>query len=202
MERVILPPELPHFEKYYRYAGCFSPPECVELIRIAESKGMAPGAIGNAANTAPVIDTSYRCAMTAHITPDDAPWAFHNLMQKVAWANAEYRFDLHGFYEDIGVMRYDAPDTLNTQPGHYRWHQDFGGGVYSRRKVSIVALLSDPVEFDGGELRLFNQGDEMADLSQKGDMVMFPSWTPHCVTDVTFGRRYSLVAWVSGARFR
>jgi PKHD-type hydroxylase len=202
MERIMLPPELPHFETHYRYAGCFSAPECAELIRLAEAKGMQLGSIGNGAKSVPVVDTSYRCALTARITPDDAPWAFKNLIEKVTWANAEYRFDLHGLYEDIGVMRYDAPEVEGKPAGHYRWHQDFGGGIYSRRKVSIVALLNDPIQFSGGELRLFNSGETVAALNEPGDMVMFPSWTPHCVTDVTAGRRYSLVAWVSGARFR
>lgn len=198
--RVILPPELPHFEKYYRYAACFSPPECAELIKMAEAKGMVPGTIGNGANSVPQIDPAYRQVMTARILPEDAQWAFDNLIQKVTWANAEYRFNLHGMYEDIGIMRYDEP-TAEQPAGHYRWHQDFGGGIYSRRKISIVSLLSSPTDFTGGELHLFNESDQAADLSQQGDMVMFPSWTSHCVTEVTKGQRYSLVAWVAGKRF-
>lgn len=201
MTRSILPPELPHFEKYYRYAACFSPPECAELIRLAEAKGMTPGSIGNGLGSIPHVDTAYRQVVTARLTPDDAQWAFDNLIQKTTWANVEYKFDLHGLYEDIGIMRYDEPSA--EQPaGHYNWHQDFGGGVFSRRKISIVGLLSSPTDFIGGELHLFNESDAVADLSQQGDMVMFPSWTPHCVTDVSHGVRYSLVAWVSGARFR
>jgi predicted 2-oxoglutarate/Fe(II)-dependent dioxygenase YbiX len=31
---------------------------------------------------------------------------------------------------------------------------------------------------------------------------MFPSWTPHCVSNITRGTRYALVAWVHGTPFR
>lgn len=200
--RIILPEELPHFVDYYRYERCFSPPECAELIRIAESKEMGPGSVGIAMGQTPVVDCSIRQALTVRITPEDAPWAFDNLRQKVQWANADYKLDLHGLYEDIGIMRYDASGAGDSVPGHYNWHQDFGGGTASHRKISVVSLLSDPRDFEGGELRLFTASDLKADLSEQGDMVMFPSWTSHCVTSLTRGRRYSLVAWISGPRFR
>lgn len=199
--RSILPAELPNFTDYYRYAQCFSPPECAELIRIAETKNMEPGSVGIASGQTAVVDCAIRQVSTARLTAEDVPWAFDNLVQKVTWANAEYRFDLNGLYENIGVMRYD-PAAYGSPAGHYNWHQDFGGGTASRRKISIVSLLSDPKDFDGGDLRLFTYHEQTADLSNKGDMVMFPSWTSHCVTDITRGVRYSLVAWVSGPRFR
>jgi PKHD-type hydroxylase len=199
--REILPPELPHFEPYYHYAGLFSPPECAELIALAEAQIMQPGTIGNGANQQPVLDESYRCVRTAKIVPEACPWVFTKLKQYTQWVNQEYRFDLSGFYEDVGIMRYDAPDGEHPA-GHYRWHQDFGGGVYSRRKISIVGLLSNPADFEGGELRMFTQGESRVSLNAQGDTVFFPSWVPHCVTDITKGRRYALVAWVSGARFR
>lgn len=202
MTREILPPEMPHFEKYYRYPACFSPPECEELIRMAEAKGMVPGTIGNGQGAIPVADPYYRQVLTARITPEDAQWAFDNLIQKATWANSAYQFNLNGLYEDIGIMRYDEPSAEQPVAGHYKWHQDFGGGIYSRRKMSIVGLLSSPADFLGGELHLFNESDEKAHFGNRGDMVMFPSWTPHCVTPLTHGRRYSLVAWVSGPRFR
>jgi PKHD-type hydroxylase len=199
--REILPPEKNHFEKYYRYERCFSVPECEKLIELAEGQGMHPGSIGNGANSIPVINPEYRQVLTSRITPEMAPWLFERLIERVQWVNQEYQFDLHGLFEDVGIMRYDGGDG-SVPPGHYNWHQDFGGGPYSRRKISIVSLLSDPAMFSGGTLRMFNESDEVANLSMRGDTVLFPSWTPHCVSPVLAGRRYSLVAWVSGARFK
>ena len=199
--KTILPPELPHFEPYYRYVQTFSAPECEALIHAADHSGFSAGSIGIGAGQQPVVDLTYRCAQTARVLETQCPWAFDRVRERVEWANQEYRFDLHGLFEDLGVMRYDAPQG-EVPAGHYRWHQDFGGGIYSWRKVSVVALLSEPEDFDGGDLVLFTDGERKADLSQRGDLVMFPSWVPHCVLPVTRGRRHTLVAWVSGARFR
>jgi PKHD-type hydroxylase len=199
--REILPPELPHIERYYHYRQLFSPPECAQLRALADAQAMQPGTIGIGQGQQPVIDEDYRCVRTARVLPEEAPWAFEKLKRYTQYVNHEYRFDLSGLYEDIGIMRYDA-GSEEKKPGRYQWHQDFGGGPYSRRKISIVALLSDPGDFEGGELRMFTQCDERVSLNEQGDTVFFPAWAPHCVTDVTKGVRYSLVAWVSGPRFR
>jgi len=200
--RIILPPEQDHIEKYYHYARAFSEPECEKLIEIAEVNGFSEGSIGIGKDQKPYVDTNYRMVSVSRIIPEQAPWAFDRVRDRCEWVNKEYRFDVHGLYEDIGIMRYDeaAPDS---PAGHYNWHQDFGGGPYARRKISVVALLSPPDLFEGGDLLMFaDKGEERMSLNQQGDMVVFPSWAPHCVTPVNRGRRYSLVAWVSGPRFR
>lgn len=199
--KIILPPELPHFEPYYRYERAFSPPECEAMIHAAQASGFSPGSIGIGIGQTPIVDPNYRMADSARLLDENLPWAFDRVRERVEWANQEYRFDLHGLFEDLGVMRYDAP-AGDKPGGHYRWHQDFGGGIYSRRKVSVVALLTEPDEFEGGDLVLFTDGEKKANLQYRGDLVLFPSWVPHCVTPVTRGRRHSLVAWVSGPRFR
>jgi PKHD-type hydroxylase len=62
--------------------------------------------------------------------------------------------------------------------------------------------LSDPSEYEGGDL-LLHTGDEPIVINkQKGMLVMFPSYTLHEVTPVTKGERYSLVAWVHGPKLR
>lgn len=200
--RAIPLPELSHIERYYHYAQLFSAPECAELIRLAENAEMAPGSIGIGLGQEPAVDLTYRCVHTARIRHDQAPWAFTRLIERVAACNTQWNFSLQGLYEDIGIMRYAAP-SHDKPAGHYRWHQDFGGGRFAHRKISIVGLLNPPAAFDGGELRLFaDRGEEVVSLQAQGDTVLFPSWTPHCVTDVTRGTRYTLVAWVTGERFR
>ena len=200
--RIILPPEQDHIEKYYHYARVFSPPECDAIIAKAESNGFSPGSIGIGRNSKPVVDTVYRMVGCARITAEEMPWLFDRVRERCEWANQAWRFDLHGLYEDIGIMKYDAGEE-GVPAGHYHWHQDFGGGIYCRRKISIVSLLSEPYMFDGGQLLMAgDKGEERMSLNEQGDMVLFPSWTPHCVTPVNHGVRYSLVAWVSGPRFR
>jgi PKHD-type hydroxylase len=169
---------------------------------MAERSGFSPGSIGIGTHQQPRVDTNYRMVGCAQITAEQAPWLFDRVRERCEWVNREWKFDIHGLYEEIGIMKYDcaAPDS---PAGHYHWHQDFGGGPYSRRKISIVSLLSNPADFRDGELRCFaDQGEHRMSLNEQGDMVLFPSWLPHCVTPVNEGRRYSLVAWVSGPRFR
>ena len=69
------------------------------------------------------------------------------------------------------------------------------------RKISISILLSDPKDFDGGELTFSEITNEGIDW-QKGSVLCFPSYLQHSVSPVTRGTRKSLVAWFSGPRWR
>ena len=90
----------------------------------------------------------------------------------------------------------------STDEGHYDWHMDSHApkdGV--QRKLSISILLSDPSEFEGGELQ-FKGIEDRKILTKQGSIVVFPSFIEHKVTPVTKGVRYSAVTWVSGPSFR
>ena len=70
------------------------------------------------------------------------------------------------------------------------------------RKLSVVVQLSDPEEYEGGELKLHTSYDPIIIKKERGMIVSFPSYTLHEVAPVTKGERYSLVAWVHGPAFR
>jgi PKHD-type hydroxylase len=79
---------------------------------------------------------------------------------------------------------------------------EFGWKNYIR-KISVVILLSDPEEYDGGEFEICLNGnlDSIESMKPKaGDVIFFASWMPHRVAPVTRGTRKSLVAWVMGKR--
>lgn len=86
---------------------------------------------------------------------------------------------------------------------HYNWHTDTFtlAGTPTDRKITVVCLLNDPVEFEGGqfEVRLYN--DYPAPLV-KGSIIAFPSILEHRVTPVLSGVRYSATMWLNGPRFR
>lgn len=102
--------------------------------------------------------------------------------------------------EDLQLTRYVAPD------GHYDFHIDGDGHTRKNaddvvRKLSMSCLLTDPKEFEGGKFQCQN-GAEPYDVElNKGDIVIFPSYTLHRVSPVTKGERYSLVAWANGKAF-
>lgn len=80
------------------------------------------------------------------------------------------------------------------------------------RKVSITVNLSDPEDYEGGDLWLTHlpsdsNSDKLEtftnpDFRTKGAVVVFPSWVRHRVTPVTKGTRYSAVAWFNGPPIR
>jgi PKHD-type hydroxylase len=99
--------------------------------------------------------------------------------------------------EQTQIGRYKSVDE-----GYYDWHMDAGppkDGV--QRKLSISILLSDPSEFEGGELQ-FKGIEDRKILTKQGSIVVFPSFIEHRVTPVTKGVRYSAVTWASGPAFK
>jgi PKHD-type hydroxylase len=70
------------------------------------------------------------------------------------------------------------------------------------RKLSFTLQLSDPADYDGGELQLMNSKKPTIASREQGYVMVFPSYTLHEVTPVTRGTRYSLVSWVTGKPFK
>ena len=126
----------------------------------------------------------------------ECAWVFEQLAHVAASLNADYfGFDLTGFGEAIQLTNYHE-----AKQGNYIWHQDFGTGV--SRKLSMVLQLSDPSEYEGGELQILNSGQPTSIQKKRGLITVFPAWTLHQVTPVVKGTRQTLVTWVSGPSFK
>jgi len=72
------------------------------------------------------------------------------------------------------------------------------------RKLSMTVNLTDPKNYAGGNLK-FDYGHHgnkrfhvCNEIRPRGSIIVFPSYTHHCVTPVTRGTRYSLVLWSLG----
>jgi PKHD-type hydroxylase len=88
-----------------------------------------------------------------------------------------------------------------TSRGHYGWHMDVGS-FNSRRKLSVIVQLSDPSEYEGGELQIQTGLENPVNVEKdKGTVIIFPSYLTHQVTPVTKGTRRTLVLWVEGPPF-
>lgn len=126
----------------------------------------------------------------------DTRWIFEKLAYVASKINAEhFRFDLTGFGEPLQLTNYDQSEN-----GMYGWHQDYGGEV--SRKLSMAVQLTDPSEYEGGNLQIMTNSEPQTVQKQRGMIAVFPSYVLHQVTPVTQGSRQSLVAWVSGPAFR
>ena len=129
---------------------------------------------------------------------NDTRWVFERLAHVASSLNSQfYRFDLTGFGEALQLTNYDQ-----SEHGMYGWHQDYGGPRSVSRKLSMVVQLSDPAEYEGGNLQIMTDSTAQTVRKQRGLIAVFPSYIVHQVTPVTQGSRQSLVAWISGPAFR
>jgi PKHD-type hydroxylase len=126
-------------------------------------------------------------------------WLYEKLMDMANTANNElWNFNLISAPELIQYTEY-----YDVEGGHYGWHQDIGSGSGSHRKVSITVQLSDPNEYDGGDLEMWKGGNDYVTAEKGAGVVfIFPSYMMHRVTKVTKGTRRSFVLWVGGDHYR
>lgn len=126
----------------------------------------------------------------------ESAWVFEKLAHVVASLNADYfGFELTGFGESIQLTNYHE-----ARQGTYVWHQDFNVDV--SRKLSMVLQLSNPCDYEGGELQILTRKEPTSIQKKRGLITVFPAWTLHQVTPVTKGTRQTLVAWISGPAFK
>jgi PKHD-type hydroxylase len=131
------------------------------------------------------------------LTNQHTAWIYQKLTNVIIQNNEKYfNFDL-SMIENLQFTYYNSEEN-----GCYKAHIDPNGWhLPHNRKLSIVVQLSDPSEYEGGDLLLYTSYDPIKINKQKGMVTMFPSYTLHEVTPVIKGERYSLVAWVHGPAF-
>ena len=162
-----------------------------DKAKVAEEKAKVGGGGGGVVN-----NEIRRSQITWLPNSPEAEWVFSKLADVAAKLNSQYYdFDLIGFGEPLQLTHYDQ-----SEHGMYGWHQDYGMGV--SRKLSMVVQLTDPSEYEGGNLQILTGSNPQNVRKQRGLIAVFPSYILHQVTPVTQGNRQSLVAWVSGPRFK
>lgn len=117
---------------------------------------------------------------------------YFHIANKYVW---EYDLNcIHG----IQITKYDRND-------HYTWHSDYGTTEDNRftRKLSATLLVTDPSEYQGGDLEFIDYHNNLRVAPRKrGTMIIFDARVPHRVTPVTKGQRISLVSWMLGPKLR
>lgn len=178
---------------YYWFQNGFNFSELEEIEKLATKYPYTDATIiGNES-----INESIRKSKIKWVHPDDnSQWLYDKFAGMVIEANKTWKFNLYSIIDSIQYTEYLAGG------GHYDWHVDIGPKNISHRKVSIVVQLSDPSEYDGGDLELWNGGAIKSVFRGRGTTVLFPSFTMHRVTPVTRGLRKSLVLWVGGEHYK
>ena len=148
-------------------------------------------------------------------------WIYKEIQPYIYNANANAGWNFQwDFSESCQFTKYDVGQ-------YYGWHCDSWSEPYGDeepnlelrgkvRKLSMTISLSDPSEYEGGNLEFdfrnysnpddekerLNSRKECTEIRPKGSIVVFPSDVYHRVTPVTKGTRYSLVVWSVGKPFR
>jgi PKHD-type hydroxylase len=78
---------------------------------------------------------------------------------------------------------------------------DLGPSI-ANRKLSMVLQLSDPKDYEGGDLQINTGGVISTVPKEKGTISFFPSYLLHRVTPTLSGTRISLVTWLGGNTYR
>ena len=176
-----------HFYSYWQ--GAFTKEECKKIIQIAKKKGMIKGTTRSKSDVR-------ESKISWLYSSDEMEWAFRRVTDMVLDLNKRFfNFDIFGLNEGFQFTNYKAPS--NKYGKHVDRSSDF-----IVRKLSISIQLTDPKEYEGGELYLYEDDQGVLMDKKQGTLIMFPSYVLHEVKPVTKGERNSLVTWVTGNQFK
>ena len=215
---------------YYYFKSALSPRICDDIVaygKIHQTEMAVKGGLGRNNNK-----EAYKSDGTMK------KGALKNLQKKrkseIVWVNDQWIYkELHPFIHEAKKTAgwnfdWDFSESCQfTKYGvgqHYGWHCDSWDKPYDKpndlnshgkiRKLSVTVSLSDPSEYEGGNLEFDfrNQVDwernkkskikECTEIRPRGSIIVFPSFVWHRVNPVTRGTRYSLVIWNLGKPFR
>lgn len=184
-------------ESFATWNGGFTDEQLASIESICDRYAQETATIGGQVS----VDESIRKTKVAWIDlNDETNFIYDNLGYIARQLNGQFfNYDIWGFQEHLQYTVYGEEES------HYTWHMDRGMSKQTGsapRKLSLVLQLSDPSEYEGGDLQIFTQADPITIEKKKGLVVAFPSFIMHRVTPVTKGIRKTLVVWLTGPSFR
>jgi len=116
-----------------------------------------------------------------------------NLAEKIQQCNDEmFGFTVEHFSECVEYREFDET-YMNTSD----WFMDVQD-KHCDRKLSCIMFLSDPSEYEGGELHMItSQGTLVVSEKRKGGIVVFPSYLLYRIGSVQKGKLKIVMGWVS-----
>jgi len=182
-----------NFAEFVHYNGLFLPHETDRILNLWNENQKIKATLSGS----DTYDDELRKSDVMFIenTPE-TEWIYNRLAGLAIQCNNErYWFDLLGFHNNLQLASY-------TEGDFFDWHLDFGAGEISDRKLSISMQLSDPDEYEGGDLQFMLNQKIVSAPREKGTIIVFPSFMMHRVTPITKGVRKSIVGWVACPPYR
>ena len=144
-------------------------------------------------------DESFRSTDLCFFNSQDPEndWIYERITVATLQANERFwNFELNR----IETLQY----SIYNKGQFYKDHIDmmYHNPGRATRKLSFSLQLSDPKEYEGGDLLIKTSAEPNKVSNNKGTIIFFPSYHLHEVTPVTKGTRHGLVGWVSGPPFK
>ncbi len=186
------PPTLPNFTEYVSSDG-FLPHEVDQILALWDREKEEKAAVSG---DEPYRDDLRKSSVVFLEPSEETHWLYERIANLGTNLNIQrYGFELQGFLQPLQLIQYEKGEFFD-------WHLDFGPGEASHRKLSVTVQLSDEDAYEGGDLEFkINNRTESAPR-RKGTVIIFPSFILHRVTEVTAGKRNSIVGWISGPPYR
>ena len=194
--------QLPERYLYTSTSNFLSDPYIDSIVGYGQGKLFDAGIGNNLDSSNVVVDKSIRKVSHCWLPFEKFNWLYRLLEEEIKninWYN--YKFTLTHM-ESIDYLEYHAgKDDVDPEHGHGKYASHVDGSINSTRKLSFSILLSDPSEFTGGDLLLYESSTPHIVPKNKGQITFFPSNCLHEVTPVTKGVRRSIVSWIHGPQF-
>ena len=214
---------------YYYFKSALSPRICDDILQYGKSQNSEIAVTGGVSSD---DKNNYKVDGTLKKS------ALKNLQKKrksdIVWMNDRWIYkEIHPYIHQANKLagwnfQWDWSESCQFtkyEPGQfYDWHCDSWEVPYDKpndpnsngkiRKLSVTISLSDPSEYEGGNLEFDfrNNADwaenrkakvkECTEIRPRGSIIVFPSFCWHRVNPVTKGTRYSLVIWNLGWPFK
>ena len=185
---------------YHVFPSALSSAKCDEIIQRGMACTPQSGSIGDGSEAK---SDSHRVSTIRWLDPYSNKGIRDVIFEYAERANREF----FGFDISVGSHELQFTEYQGNTNGRYGWHHDVfwtSNRPYDR-KLSVVVQLSYVSAYSGGGFEFEEPGLDNADLlrfSERGSILVFPSFIKHRVTPVDNGTRYSLVSWVDGPKFR
>ena len=200
-----------NFKYSIQIPNFFSSEKCDEIIKkVVETEQQVIGCVGDERGS--VIIPEIRQTKEWYLTdqplndmrPDktanDWSWIQKKMYTIIQMVNKDiFKFDISGYHDELKLIEYQ-------DGGFYGWHTDFNAGYCSVRKLVGIVQLTDPSEYEGGDVQFGIQDKDTKEWytmnKLKGSLTIFPTFLSHNVTPVTKGKRYVIQELFVGDHFR
>lgn len=192
---------------YWYFKNALSPQFCDDVVKLCKERKDETALVDLGTYTKEKEYAMKKQIRDSNVSWVEERWIYEAIFPYILTANtnAGWNFDIT-WTEPFQFTKY--------KPGQfYNWHCDSdvlptkeGPGKGLIRKISASLLLNNSSEFKGGSFEFdfkntAHPKTSMAvakELSNQGDLIVFPSFVWHRVQPVTEGARYSLVMWNQG----